>query len=65
MSSGYEICKSEWDTYDIFISCFGCTSLYHAKRAKIKPTVGDVERGIETNGLQWYCPKNVTCSPAQ
>ena len=43
----------------MFISCF-----YHAKCAKIKPTICDVLRGIEANGLQCYCQKCRKMSPA-
>ena len=49
------ICKSEWTTVGIFISCFGCGKCFHNKCVNIKATVGDALKGADSNGLQWFC----------
>ena len=64
MSARCEICKSDWDTYSIFISCFGCAKHFHAKCVKVKGPIGDVLKSVETNGLHWYCQKCRHLSPA-
>ena len=64
MSAGCELCNSPWDICGIFITCFGCTKHFQSKCAKFKVAVGDALRGVETNGLQWYCYKCRKMSPA-
>lgn len=64
MSAGCEICKSTYDTFSTFISCFGCCKNFHVRCVKIKATIGDVLRGSDTNGLQWFCTNCRKMSPS-
>lgn len=64
MSSHCGICKSVWDTYGVFISCFGCSSIFHTKCVKVKATVADVLKCADTNGLQWFCGNCRKMSPS-
>ena len=65
MSAGCEICGSAWDRVEIFINCFGCSKHFPAKFAKIKATIGDVLREVDTAMVLFKLPQTVTCRPAQ
>ena len=51
------VCSSEWDTYGVFISCYGCGANFHGKCVKIKASISDILNGATANGLEWFCTK--------
>lgn len=64
MTDGCEICKSGYDTYSLFVPCFGCGKHFHAKCVKLKATIADVLRSSDPNGLQWFCAPCRKTSPS-